>query len=166
MKNRIVKPLALAVGLALCTGALAGPSGAFDIKELDAGKSACNDFNGFVNAKWLAANPIPADRTRWGSFDALREDSLNVQHGIVDKAAKDAASAKPGSIEQKIGYFYASGMDEAAIEKAGADPIKPQLASIDGLKTGKDVVAYITESYAKGNTVTFRFYGNADFKDS
>ncbi|AIF47364.1 M13 family metallopeptidase [Dyella japonica] len=166
MKNRFVKPLALAVGMALCTGALAAPTGSFDIKELDTGKNVCNDFNGFVNAKWLAANPIPADRTRWGSFDALREDSLNVQHAIVDKAAKDASSATPGSIEQKIGYFYASGMDEAAIEKAGFDPIKPELARIDSLKNSKDVVAYISDSYAKGHPVTFRFFGNADFKDS
>src|SRR5579859_4593180 len=99
MKNRIAKPLALAVGLALCTGALAAPTATFNVKELDTSKSVCNDFNGFVNAKWIAANPIPADRTRWGSFDALREDSLNVQHTIVDKAANNVASTKPGSIE-------------------------------------------------------------------
>lgn len=166
MKNRIVKPLALAVGLGLCTATLAAPSGSFDIKELDTSKNVCNDFNGFVNAKWLAANPIPADRTRWGSFDALRKGSLDVQHGIVDAAAANAAKATPGSIEQKIGYFYASGMDEAAIDKAGYDPIKPELARIDGLKNTRDVVAYITESYAKGHPVAFRFYGNADFKDS
>ncbi|SFS05154.1 putative endopeptidase [Dyella sp. OK004] len=170
MKNRIVKPmakpLAWAVGLALCTGAIAGPSGNFDVKELDKNIDACADFNGFVNAKWVAAHPIPADRTRWGSFDALREDSLNAQRGIVETAAGSAAKAKPGSIEQKIGYLYASGMDEAAIEKAGFDPIKPQLASIDALKSSKDVVAYITDSYAKGDGVVFGFFGNADFKDS
>ena len=166
MKNRIVKPLALAVGMALCTGVLAGPTGSFDVKELDPSKDVCNDFNGFVNAKWIAANPIPADRTRWGSFESLREDSLNVQHAIVDKAAKDVASAKPGSIEQKIGYLYASGMDEAAIEKAGFDPIKPELARIAGLKNSTDVVAYISDSYAHGHPVAFRFYGSPDFKNS
>ena len=165
MKNRIVKPLALAVGMAVCTGVFAAP-GSFNIQELDAGKDVCNDFNGFVNAKWIAANPIPADRTRWGSFDALREDSLNVQHGIVDKAAANVTHAKPGSIEQKIGYFYASGMDEAAIEKAGYDPIKPELARIDALKGTGDIVAYITDSYAHGNPVAFRFGGNPDFKNS
>jgi len=165
MKNRIVKPLALAVGLAVCTGALAAPA-AFDIKELDTGKDVCNDFNGFVNAKWIAANPIPDDRTRWGSFDALREGSLNVQHGIAEKAARNASRAKVGSIEQKIGYFYASGMDEAAIEKAGYAPIKPELARIDGLKSSSDIVSYITDSYAHGNPVAFRFYGSPDFKDS
>ncbi|HEY2623037.1 MAG TPA: M13-type metalloendopeptidase [Dyella sp.] len=166
MKNRIVKPLALAVGLAFCSGAWAAPSGAFNIKELGSTKDACNDFNGFVNAKWLAANPIPADRTRWGSFDSLREDSLNVQHTIVEQAAKDAAKATPGSIEQKIGYLYASGMDEAAIEKAGFEPIKPELARIAGLKNSSDIVAYIRDSYAQGNPVAFRFYGSPDFKDS
>ncbi|MBV8157753.1 MAG: peptidase, partial [Dyella sp.] len=166
MKNRIVKPLALAVGLAVCTGALAAPGGAFDIKELDTSKDVCNDFNGFVNAKWIAANPIPDDRTRWGSFDALREGSLNVQHTIVEKAAKGATSAKAGSIEQKIGYFYASGMDEAAIEKAGYEPIKPELARIGALKNSSDIVAYITDSYAHGNPVAFRFYGSPDFKNS
>ncbi|MHA6204308.1 M13 family metallopeptidase [Dyella soli] len=166
MKNRIVKPLALAVGMAMCTGVLAAPTAPFNVKELDTTRNACNDFNGFVNAKWIAANPIPADRTRWGSFDALREASLNVQHAIVEKAAKGAAHATPGSIEQKIGYLYASGMNEAAIEKAGFDPIKPTLSSIEGLKSSADIAAYIRDSYAKGQPVAFRFYGNPDFKDS
>ncbi|OOG50147.1 M13 family metallopeptidase [Rhodanobacter sp. C01] len=166
MKHRLVKPLAFAVGMALCTGAFAVTPSVFNVHELDSKISACADFNGFVNAKWVAANPIPADRTRWGSFDALREDSLNVQHKIVEDAASHAAKATPGSIEQKIGYLYASGMDEAAINKAGFYPIKPQLAHIDGLKSSADVVGYIRDSYAQGEPVLFRFGGNADFKDS
>ena len=165
MKN-FAKPLALAVGVALSTAAVAGPSGNFDIKELDKKISPCADFNGFVNAKWVSAHPIPPDRTRWGSFDALREDSLDAQRTIVEQAAKNVARAKPGSIEQKIGYLYASGMDEAAIEKAGYDPIRPQLASIDTLKNAADVATYIRNTYARGDAVAFRFYGGPDFKDS
>ena len=166
MKHRIVKPLALAVGIALFTNAVAAPSTVFDVKELDSKINACSDFNGFVNAQWVATHPIPADRTRWGSFDELREASLNVQHKIVEAAASNAAKATPGSIEQKIGYLYASGMDETAVNHAGFDPIKPQLAHIDGLKNSADVVDYIRDSYAKGQPVLFRFSGNADFKDS
>ncbi len=165
MKHRCMQPLAFALAMTLGGSALAA-STAFDVNELDSSIKACTDFNGFVNAKWVAANPIPADRTRWGSFDALREDSLNVQHTIVEKAARQAAVAKAGSIEQKIGYLYASGMDEAAIERAGFDPVKPQLARIRGLKNRADVVAYIRDSYARGEPVLFRFSGNADFKDS
>jgi putative endopeptidase len=166
MPHRLLKPLAFAVAVTLSSGAIATPSTAFDVAELDSSINACADFNGFVNAKWVAANPIPADRTRWGSFDALREDSLNVQRRIVEQAARDAAAAKPGSIEQKIGYLYASGMDEAAIERAGFDPLRPQLARIAGLKNRADVVGYIRASYARGEPVLFRFFGNADFKDS
>ncbi|HEY8585430.1 MAG TPA: M13-type metalloendopeptidase [Rhodanobacter sp.] len=166
MSHRMLKPLTLAVAMTLANGAFAAPSTAFDVTELDSSINVCSDFNGFVNAKWVAANPIPADRTRWGSFDALREDSLKVQRQLVEKAAREAASAKPGSIEQKIGYLYASGMDEAAIDQAGFDPIKPTLARIAGLANGADVAAYIRDSYAQGEPVLFGFYGNADFQDS
>jgi putative endopeptidase len=166
MTHRIVKPLVLAIGMGLFTSAVAAPPSAFDVQELSPDLNACQDFNGFVNAKWVAANPIPDDRTRWGSFDTLREDSLDVQRKLVETAARQAATATPGSIEQKIGYLYASGMNEAAIDQAGYDPIKPQLARIDGLKNSAQIVAYISDSYAHGAPVLFRFGGNADFKDS
>jgi putative endopeptidase len=166
MKHRFVKPLAFAVGVALCTNAVAATSGVFNVQELSSKTSPCQDFDGFVNAKWVAANPIPADRTRWGSFDALREDSLNIQHGIVDRAAKHASTLPAGSIQQKIGYLYAAGMDETAIDKAGFDPIKPQLAHIAEVKTPADITAYISDSYAHGHPVLFRFGGNADYKNS
>ena len=101
----------------------------FDVSELDKTINPCADFNGFVNAKWVAANPIPADRTRWGAFDQLREHSL--EHAARDRRERREGRrhAKAGSIEQKIGWFYRSGMDDAAIDKAGFDPIKPDLAS-------------------------------------
>jgi putative endopeptidase len=136
----------------------------FDVSELDPSINVCQDFNGFVNSKWVAANPIPADRTRWGAFDQLAEASLNTQHDLADKAAKGAATAQAGSIEQKIGYLYQSGMDEAAIEKAGFDPIKPKLDAIAGLKNGSDVASYITKSYVDGDGQVFSFGSGADFQ--
>jgi len=165
MKKSLLKPLAFAVALSLC-GVAAAATDTFNIQDLNSKIDPCSDFNGFVNAKWVAANPIPADRTRWGSFDALREDSLKAQRIIVEAAAKSAADAKAGSIEQKIGYLYATGMNEAAIDKAGFDPIKPQLARIASLKTPADIATYISDTYAQGTPVLFRFGGNADFKDS
>ena len=166
MTHRLLHPLAIAIGMGLCTSAAAAPSSIFDVHELDGNISACNDFNRFVNAKWVAAHPIPDDRTRWGSFDVLREDSLNVQRKLVENAASQAARADAGSIEQRIGYLYGSGMDATAIDQAGFDPIKPQLARIAALRHKDDVVAYIRDRYARGEPVLFRFGGNADFKDS
>ena len=161
-----LKPLALALIATLSAGAACAASSHFDTSELNAKISPCDNLNTFVNSKWVAANPIPNDRTRWGSFDMLREDSLQKQHKIIENAARNAAHAAPGSIEQKIGYLYAAGMDEAAIDKAGFDPIKPTLARIDGIENSADIVSYITDSYAHGIPVLFGFYGNADFKDS
>ncbi len=191
MTKPYLKPLALAVSLALTLSACgkhesaehapaaagsapapaattaaapAAKKSPFDVSELDTGINACQDFNGFVNAKWVAANPIPEDRTRWGAFDQLAENSLNTQHDIVDAAAKGAAQAQAGSIEQKIGLLYQSGMNEDAIEKAGAEPIKPKLDAISALKSGADVADYITKSYAEGDGQVFQFGAGADYK--
>ncbi|WP_166207800.1 M13 family metallopeptidase [Cognatiluteimonas telluris] len=174
MTTPIFRPLALAAALALClsgnsaaraTGANAATP-VFDVADLDAGVSACSDFNGFVNGKWVAANPIPPDRSRWGAFDALAEQSLDAQHVLVDKADAGADAASPGSIEQKIGWLYRSGMDEAAIERAGSAPIQPELAAIDALRTRADVTAWLRTAFARGENPGFDFGAGADFKDA
>ena len=154
---------------ALCSalfagGALAAPS--FDVNDLDRDINPCADFNGFVNAKWVAANPIPADRTRWGAFDALREHSLEAQRAIVEAAARNADRAASGSNEQKIGWFYRSGMDEKAIEKAGLEPLAPELRTIDSLKSTADIAAYLTDRFARGLGGPFEIARFADFKNS
>ncbi|GLQ87964.1 M13 family metallopeptidase [Dyella flagellata] len=159
-------PSASAPAAAASTAAATKPVSVFDASELDASINACQDFNGFVNAKWVAAHPIPQDRTRWGAFDALAEQSLSTQHDIVDAAAKNIAQAKPGSIEQKIGYLYQAGMDQDAVNKLGYDPIKPQLAAIDALKKPADVAKYITDRFADGDSQVFEFGSGADFKDA
>lgn len=159
--------LALAICAALSTGAVAASQApSFDIKDLDSKISPCTDFNGFVNARWVAANPIPADRTRWGAFDQLREKSLQTQRVIVEKAAREASKAEAGSIEQKIGWFYRSGMAEGAIEKAGVTPVKGELAKIDALKSPADIAAYITDSFAQGHAPLFYMGAGADYKNS
>jgi putative endopeptidase len=181
MIKHYLKPVALAISVALALAACgkqesasASVSGStatvdsgksiFDVSELDPAINACQDFNGFVNSKWVAANPIPDDRTRWGAFDKLADDSLNTQHTLVEHAASNAGKAAAGSIEQKIGYLYQSGMDEAAIDKAGFDPIKPRLDQIAGLKNGKDVANYISKNYASGDAQVFGFGSGADYQ--
>lgn len=140
------------------------PHVAFDVSELDTSISACNDFNGFVNAKWVAANPIPDDRTRWGAFDQLREAALQTQREIVEDTAKSDAAI--GTIEQKIGSLYRVGMDEAAIDAAGMEPIKPELARIEALASSADVVAYLNDSFSRGQGTLFVFGAETDFKNS
>jgi len=159
-------PRLLVSALAFALTAQAGAAQVFDVSDLDKNVSACADFNAYANGKWIAANPIPADKTRWGAFDELREQSLAAQHKIVDQADKDADKAKAGSIEQKIGWLYRSGMDEAAIDKAGYAPIKRDLASIAKIRSGKDVAAWLDQSFGEGHSFVFRFGAGPDFKDA
>jgi len=138
----------------------------FDVSQLDTSVSACTDLNAFVNTRWVAANPIPADRTRWGAFDELSEKSLDEQHELAEQADSGADAAPAGSIRQKIGWLYRSGMDSAAVERAGDDPIKPELATIAALQTPADVVAWLDSAFANGREQLFRFGARADYRNA
>jgi putative endopeptidase len=133
---------------------------------LDDQYNPCNDFDQYVNAKWNAANPIPADQTRWGAFGILHEKSLLQQKQILETAASDAKNHTGSELEQKLGNLYDAGMDTAAIDKLGYDPIKPQLAAIDGLKTPADIADFLDTSFNNGDSYIFDFGSSADYKDA
>ncbi|XHS79259.1 M13 family metallopeptidase [Burkholderiaceae bacterium UC74_6] len=160
--------LALLIGTALSTGALAleSPTTSFPASATDPAAGACTDFNAFANGKWIKNNPIPADQVRWGSFLMLREQSLDAQHKIVDDAVAKLPKAKKGSIEQKIGLLYQAGMDEAAIEKLGYSPIKPELAAVAKLKTAQDVVNFLAAAHRRGEAFVFGSGAGADYKNA
>ncbi len=138
------------------------PYSAFAAGDLDASKDPCNDFAGYVNGKWLAANEIPKDRSSWGAFSILDERSVAVQHQL----AEQAAAANGQGVDKIVGDFWASGMDEAKVNAQGIAPLKADLAAIDGLKDGPAVAEYLRQSAAKGENGLFGFGAEADFKHS
>ncbi|GAC1702193.1 MAG: M13 family metallopeptidase [Candidatus Limnocylindrales bacterium] len=85
----------------------------------------CDDFWTYANGAWLRETEIPADEPVWGGFSELRDRNLAILHDILESAA--AGSAGPGTPQQLIGDLYASGMDEAAIERNGLRSIQPLL---------------------------------------
>ena len=97
-----------------------------------------DDFNGYVNGAWLDTFEIPADRSRYGSFDLLREKSEQRVRFIID----DLAAAKPSidTPEGKIAAIYNAYLDTAAINAAGLEPAAPYLAQIDAISNIDDVV--------------------------
>ncbi|CAH0178463.1 M13 family metallopeptidase [Stenotrophomonas lactitubi] len=135
-----------------------------DSADLDPSIAACADLNGFVNSKWLKANPVPGDQTTWGSFEILRERSLEVQHALVQQAA--ASQAKAGSVEAKIGDIWKTGNDEAKIEAAGLAPLQPTLDKITALNDTAAITQYLRDSQAQGQGALFSLFANADYKDS
>jgi len=98
-----------------------------------------DDLYRAANGQWLKDTPIPADKPDYGLFIQLRDRSDERVRRIVEELA--AASAPAGSVEQKIGSFYRSYMDEAAIDKAGLAPAAPWLARIDAVKTRAELAA-------------------------
>ena len=92
-------------------------------------------------------------------------DSNNaILKDLLDSAAK--AKAREGTDTQLIGDFYATCMDEAAINKAGLDPIKPLLKNIDDVKSVKDLQEQIAEMHDTGRPALFSFGAGPDLKDS
>jgi len=131
--------------------------------DLDRDKSACNDFTGYANAKWLAANPIPGDQTSWGPWSVLQERSLGIQRQLAERAASLPAST---GIQKIVADIWFSGMDGTRINAAGAAPLKERLAAIDGLTDGPAVADYLRKAAATGDNPLFSFGPYADFKNS
>ena len=118
----------------------------------------------YVNGKWIKNTKIPPTETRIGSFLDVYNVTKEHVKGILVETAK---GGKPtGSIEQKVGDFYASGMDSATIEKRGYDPIKPTLQEIDGITDVKGVVAFIAKQQTKNEDILYAPYVGSDDKNS
>ena len=139
------------------------PTAGFQVDQLDTSKHACDNLAAFVNDKWLAANPIPADKTTWGSFEMLGERSLAASRQIAETVAADANAT---GIPKLVGDFYATGMDEAKINAAGIAPIQPMLKRIDALDSSAAIAQYLRDEFAAGRGDVFSFGPEADFKDS
>jgi putative endopeptidase len=137
----------------------------FDVASLDRSVGACQDFNGFANGGWIAKNQIPAAYSRWGRFEQLNAQNLEVLHGILDGLVKRTDLVK-GSKEQKIAYFYASCMAEPEIERAGLSPLAPELKRIEAIKTLADLETEVARLHRANVSVIFRFGASQDFKNS
>ncbi|MGH3868488.1 MAG: M13 family metallopeptidase [Pseudonocardiaceae bacterium] len=109
---------------------------------------AQDDLFRFANGQWLRTTEIPADRTRYGAFDALAEQAQQNLRTIVDDSTARHGAA--GSPDQQIGDYYASFMDTARLDALGAAPLKASLDRIDALASPTDLVRYFGGSAATG----------------
>ena len=135
-----------------------------DKAGMDTAVKPGEDFYKYTNGNWLKKVMIPDDQTGWGSFYTMYEGNLKDLRTILEDAAK--ANNPKGSLEQKVGDYYAAGMDTVAIEKAGMEPLKPMLAKIDAVKDYKELMNLISESYVSGDGDLLGFYVGSDDKNS
>ena len=109
----------------------------YDAAGMDRSVKPGDSFFGYANGNWAKSTPIPADRSSWGGFGVLRDLSDQRTRAIIEEAARSKGA--PGTTAQKVGDFYASFMDEAAIERAGIAPLRPYFAKIDAIRTPADL---------------------------
>lgn len=134
-----------------------------DLQYVDETVRPQDDFYRYVNGKWLKSYVMPADKSRYGSFNALRDKSQKDVKSIIDKLAGQTYTKDTD--EQKISDLYKSYMDVEKIEEAGMAVINPDLSKIDAIKDYDDLLAYM--SYADKYTDSpFGLYVYIDLKDS
>ena len=137
-----------------------------NLSLMDKSVSPKDNFFKFVNGTWLKNTEIPADKTRWGSFDELRQNTDNDALAILKKAATNS-KYNSGTDQGKAINMYKAAMDTVARNKKGIDPIKPYLAKINAVKNIKDLQNLMMQQEAVGGGVGFFGFGiGADDKNS
>jgi putative endopeptidase len=160
----------LVAGMALAQGTASGkkedapkqvPS--FDPAALDKTADPCANFYQYACGGWMKNNPIPADQASWGRFNELYERNRAFLRDILENAAS-ASNRTPN--QQKIGDYYASCMDEEAINKKGVTALKPAFDRINSIKDKSELTGLVAHLHAHGIDVLFNLDSGADFKNA
>ena len=133
-------------------------------EDIDRSIDACTDFFEFANGAWRKANPIPASMPRWSRRWQAGENAKERLKDILEPLAAKRDS-KPASVEQLVGDFYASCMDEAKATELGTKPLEPMLAEIAAIKDRAGVGAMIARLHDVGVRVPFAVGSQPDLHD-
>ena len=158
------------LGLVVASTLFAAPAAAKELRSgvdprgIDASIRPQDDLFMYMNGEWLKHTPIPADKSSYGSFEMLGDQSeANIREIIT--VAVEGENAH-GSDLQKIGDFFRSYMDEETIESRGIDPLRQELAKIDQVDELNEVVEHLGYLQTIDVTGPFGFYVDQDDKNS
>lgn len=153
-------PVALGICFsALLLGQMPSSSSGVDLNAIDKSADPCQNFYQYACGTWIKNNPVPPEYSRWSRFNEL----LNRNQQTLREILEDSANHQNRSaIDGKIGGFYAACMDEKAVQANGFDPIKPGIATIEGLKSKQDLAAEVATLHNQGVTAFFTFRSGAD----
>ncbi|WP_256006755.1 M13 family metallopeptidase [Pedobacter deserti] len=136
----------------------------FDKSGMDTTVKPGDNFFLYANGKWIKQTQIPETETDWGSFNTLSVDNITKLNEILIRVS--AQKHPEGSLEQKVGDFYASGIDTLTIEKLGSKPLSATLAKIDAIKDYKELLDFVSGSFKEGDGYLFGFRVGPDDKIS
>jgi putative endopeptidase len=132
-------------------------------KNMDTLVKPGDNFAMYVNGTWMKTAKIPADKSSYGAFDMLYDQSQKDVKAIIEEAAK--GNNAEGTDEQKIGDYYASFMDRKGRDAKGIAPIQPELKAIDAIASYDDLAAYFGKANRAGVDIPFSVSVMSDFKD-
>ena len=137
-----------------------------DLTAMDKAADPCVDFYQYTCGGWMKANPIPPDQAGWSVYGKLAQDNQRFLWGILDDLAQKTSGRTP--TQQQLGDYFGACMNEAAIEKLGAAPLKPQLDAIAAIKTKKDLATLLAQEHLSNATggLLFNFGSDQDFADA
>lgn len=162
MKNIKISLLAAAVVMASCAKKEELTSG-INKKNMDTTVNPGDNFNNYVNGTWLKTMKIPADKSSYGAFDLLYDQSQKDVKAIIEEAAK--SNAANGTDEQKIGDYYASFMDRKGRNAKGITPIQNEMKAIDAIANYDDLASFFGTANRTGISIPFNVSVYTDFKD-
>src|SRR5437867_7318419 len=136
----------------------------FSAGYMDASADPRADFARYAFGAWQKKNPVPADKARWGSFNELEQYNQLALKGILEAAA--ARAHKPGSVEQKVGDFFKSAMDTAAVDATGLKPVEADLARVAAIASTTELERALATLHDRGVDGFFRVFVRADQKKS
>lgn len=123
-----------------------------------------DNFFDHVNKKWYDTVQIADDQVGVGSYSFLNIPQRQLLQNILEEVS--ATEHPKGTVEQKVGDFFASGMDTATLNKRGYEPVKPILEEIDGISNVGDLMGFVAEQISKGNNSIIRLRVAPDNKNS
>jgi putative endopeptidase len=165
LNKRLLFVIPFAIGMTGVQAQNAKKEPGINTSYMDLKAKPNQDFFRFVNGSWLDKTQIPADKTRWGSFDELRQNTDNDVLAILKEATKNP-KYKSNTDQGKAVNLYKSIMDTVARNKKGITPLKPQLAKIDAVRNVKDLQALLIEMEPYGGIGFFGSDVSPDEKNS
>jgi putative endopeptidase len=158
---------ALLLAVSLCSLSLfaqTGPQHGIQVGDLDRKADPCTDFAQYANGTWHAQNPIPSYMDRWSRRWQAGEQAKEQLKDILDDVSRKTDWPK-GSVEQLIGDYYGSCMDQTRINKAGLIPAEPLLKQIDAMKNQADLQRMIRQLNEVGAFVPVALFAQPDNHD-